>query len=378
MNILMDHKHNKYINNKLANKKWLPNKTLNKKPYDFLITIPCYDEYDYIFKTLDSINCQDINILKNTLVSVAINNSMNENKSIIANNQKTYQKLLNNKYNFELIVIDAFSKNKSLESKISGVGMARKICVDLMISNLKSNSIICFIDADTILSEKYLSKIKSSYNKNNWSAATVNFLHQEDEPKTKKLIREYEKILKVTSSNIKECGSPYSYVSLGSTMICTCSAYISVGGMNKRAAGEDFYFLQELEKFCGVQQINDILVHPSSRYLSRLYMGTSMRLQKSLNRELNLSTLYFSESSFKILRKWIKLALLSDKRDYNALVRDIKKIDLELLSFLHKINFKKAWNSIVSAPSYNHFSKQFHRWFDALSVFKLLKFYTRP
>jgi len=374
---LINHKLNKYINNKLANKKWSANKTPDKTPYDFLITIPCYDEYDYIFKTLDSINSQNKNILKNTLVSVAINNSIDEDKSIIVNNQRTYQKLLNNKYDFELIIIDAFSKNKSLESKISGAGMARKISVDLMISYLKSNSIICFIDADTILSEKYLSIIKSSYNKHNWNAATVNFLHQSDELKTKKLIREYEKFLKVTSSNIKECGSPYSYVSLGSTMICTCSAYVSVGGMNKRAAGEDFYFLQELEKFCGVKQINDILVHPSSRYLSRLYMGTSMRLQKSLNGELNLSTLYFSESSFKILKKWIKLALSSDKKDYNALIKDINKIDSKLLPFLYKINFKKAWDSITLAPSYNHFSKQFHRWFDALSVFKLLKFYTK-
>ena len=48
----MNHKLNKYINNKLANKKWLPNKTPNKRPYDFINTIPCYDEYDYIFKTL--------------------------------------------------------------------------------------------------------------------------------------------------------------------------------------------------------------------------------------------------------------------------------------------------------------------------------------
>ena len=374
---MINHKLNKYINNKLANKKWAPHKTLSNQHYDFIITIPCYDEYDYIFKTLDSINSQDKNILKNTLVSVTINNSIDEDKSIIVNNQKTYQKLLNNKYDFELIIIDAFSKNKSLKSKISGVGMARKISVDLMISYLNANSIICFIDADTIISEKYLSIIKASYNKDNWNAATVNFLHQNDESKTKKLIREYEKFLKVTSSNIRECGSPYSYVSLGSTMICTCSAYVSVGGMNKRAAGEDFYFLQELEKFCGVKQINDILVHPSSRYLNRLYMGTSMRLKKSLNGELDLSTLYFSESSFKILKKWIKLALSSDKKDYNALIKNINKIDSELLPFLDKINLKKAWDSIASAPSYNHFSKQFHRWFDALNIFKLLKFYTK-
>ena len=34
--------------NKLANNKWLANKTPNKTSYDYLLTIPCYDEYDYI------------------------------------------------------------------------------------------------------------------------------------------------------------------------------------------------------------------------------------------------------------------------------------------------------------------------------------------
>ena len=60
----MNHKINKYVNNKLANKKWSPHKTPSNQHYDFIITIPCYDEYDYIFKTLNSINNQNKNILK--------------------------------------------------------------------------------------------------------------------------------------------------------------------------------------------------------------------------------------------------------------------------------------------------------------------------
>ena len=373
----MNHKINKYIKNKLANKKWRIHKTPNKESYDFLIAIPCYDEYDYIFKTLESINNQSKNILENTLVSIAINNSEDTEESILSNNQKTYQKLLETTYDFECVVTDAFSTNKSLESKSAGAGMARKISVDSVLSYLKIDSIICFIDADTILSEKYLELIWSSYQENRWEAATVNFLHQNDEPKTKQIIREYEKFLKDTSLSIKECGSPYHYISLGSTMICTYLAYVSIGGMNRKVAGEDFYFLQELEKFCGVKQINDMLVYPSSRYCSRLYMGTSVRLEKSLNGELDLSSLYFSEKAFEILKEWINLALSSNQKNYNTIKDDINKIDLELLPFLQKLNIKNAWEPITKSPSYKHFSKQFHRWFDALSIFKLLKFYTK-
>ena len=106
-------------------------------------------------------------------------------------------------------------------------------------------------------------------------------------------------------------------------------------------------------------------------------MGTSVRLEKSLNGELDLSSLYFSEKAFEILKEWINLALSSNQKNYNTIKDDINKIDLELLPFLQKLNIKNAWEPITQSPSYKHFSKQFHRWFDALSIFKLLKFYTK-
>jgi len=372
----MNHKISKYIDTRLADKKWAPNNAPLKNKYDTLITIPCYNEYDYIFKTLDSVNKQNHHDLEKTLVSIVINNSTDEDTSVIENNRSTYEKLLNAEYNFDFVVIDAFSDGKAIENKFSGAGMARKISVDAMLSYLNEDSLVCFIDADTILSDKYLTSIKSYYSKSKCQAFTVNFAHQHDEPKTKLLIKEYENYLKDTAANIRSCGSPYGYVSLGSTMVCTYLAYISVGGMNRKVASEDFYFLQELEKYCGVKQINDILVHPSSRYASRLYLGTSMRLQKSLNGELDLSSLYFSDHAYALLEKWITLALSSRQMTYESLEKKILLIDDHLLEFLRSINLQGAWGSIISAPSVNHFEKQFHRWFDALSIFKLLKFYT--
>ena len=373
----MNHKIKKYINTKLADKKWQPSSTPPKNTYDTIITIPCYNEYDYIFKTLDSINNQNSTILEKTLVSIVINNSIEEHESILLNNRKTYEKLKSSIYNFDFFVVDAFSGNKAIESKYSGAGMARKISVDCALNYLNIDSLICFIDADTILSNDYLSCIQASYDRHKWKAATVNFSHQNDEPKTKKLIKDYEKYLKETSLKIKKSGSPYCYVSLGSTMVCTYLSYISVGGMNRKIASEDFYFLQELQKYCGVKQINDILIYPSSRYVSRLYLGTSMRLQKILDGELDLSSLYFSDFSYDILNNWITLALSSKDKKYNNLIIEIENINPSLLDFLSKINLEKAWEAIASSPSYDHFEKQFHRWFDALCIFKLLKFYTK-
>ena len=45
-------------------------------------------------------------------------------------------------------MIDAFSINNSLNEKDAGVGMARKISVDITLPYSRSDSIICFIDAD--------------------------------------------------------------------------------------------------------------------------------------------------------------------------------------------------------------------------------------
>ena len=49
-----------------------------------------WDEIDYIFNTLDSINKQDRELLDRTLVSIIINNSNRENSSIIANSIRKF------------------------------------------------------------------------------------------------------------------------------------------------------------------------------------------------------------------------------------------------------------------------------------------------
>ena len=46
----MNHKYHKYLNKKSAHEKWTIQKGPKKESFDFIITIPCYDEYDYILK----------------------------------------------------------------------------------------------------------------------------------------------------------------------------------------------------------------------------------------------------------------------------------------------------------------------------------------
>ena len=50
------------------------------------------------------------------------------------------------------------------------------------------------------------------------------------------------------------------------------NTYAAVGGMPKKKATEDFYFLQSLAKYTDIKQIKKVLVFPSSRNDQRVYL----------------------------------------------------------------------------------------------------------
>ena len=113
-------------------------------------------------------------------------------------------------------------------------------------------------------------------------------------------IRQYELILRNTATKLAETGSPFGYVSMGSTIICKAEAYASIGGMPRRKATEDFYFLQAFAKFRCVDEIKSILVYPSSRESERVYLGTGFRMSQAQKGE-DLGELAYPNEAFKIL-----------------------------------------------------------------------------
>ena len=189
-------------------------------------------------------------------------------------------------------------------------------------------------------------------------------------------IKEYEKFLFSTAKTIKNTGSPYGYVAMGSTMICTAEAYMAVGGMPRKKATEDFYFLQELAKFCGVHSIPDILVHPSPRPESRVYLGTGFRMEQ-MKQGFDIRRLYYSEHAFMLLAEWIKLGTSSWGISLVQLLEKISSQNKELMNFILKEGIENIWQNLqLSSPSENHFIQQFHRWFDGLKTIRFLKYFT--
>ena len=370
----LEHKRSKYFSKVSENTKWSFHKSPTRKLYKQIISIPCYAEFKYIFLTLDSINSQSVNILSSTLVSVVINNSINPNTKIFDNNLLTYKKIIKKKYNFEIVVIDCFTKNKAFSDKYSGVGFARKLSVDLILSYTDLNTIICFLDADTIVENNYLNDIYQSRSSNKWQCAVVNFKHQNDEIKTGNIIKEYDLFLKNNALQLSISGSPYSYVPLGSTMVCTSYSYVSIGGMNKRKAAEDFYFLQEMQKCFNVFKIKNTYVYPSSRFINRTYIGTSKRLYDVINNKKSIEDYFFTQDSYLIVSFFLNLISKNNTNNYKTILTKIKNKDLILYNYILDTNFISVWPNLSKLKSIN-FDREFHRWFDYLKIIKLLKLY---
>ncbi|MBC8213646.1 MAG: glycosyltransferase family 2 protein [Candidatus Marinimicrobia bacterium] len=374
----MDRIITKYLRQRRENGPWELSPKPSKSLYDSFIVIPAYSEFESLPKTLNCISEQSFKLLENTLVVVVVNNKKEIDKPDFQNNQDTLTYLQNTKFKFEVSVIDASSQGLVLPEKFAGVGLARKIGMDLCLPLSNPDSFLCCTDADTLLSPNYLNTIHKYFANHKCQSAVVGFEHQKsDNPEIESAIRAYENFLKTTAEKTRQAGSPYGYHAIGSTIVCSAKAYIAVGGMSRKKATEDFYFLQELAKYSKVHTIEDILVFPSSRPSNRIYLGTGFRMNQAQS-GYDLKQLNYSDDAFVILKKWLKLGQNSFKSSLEFVLEKANNIHIDFKDFLIQEGISNVWGGIQkSSPTEIHFQKQFHRWFDALKTIRLLKIFSQ-
>ena len=92
--------------------------------------------------------------------------------------------------------------------------------------------------------------------------------------------RKYEMYLRYFRLAQKVAGIPVCMHTIGSCLAVTAEAYAKMGGMSRRQAGEDFYFLQKLAQHSPVAAICKPIVFPSPSVSERVPFGTGRSVKK--------------------------------------------------------------------------------------------------
>jgi hypothetical protein len=145
-------------------------------------------------------------------------------------------------------------------------------------------------------------------------------------------------------------------------------AYQKQGGMNKRKAGEDFYFLQKIIELGNFTELNATHVIPSPRISDRVPFGTGKAIGDWIeSQELVYFTYDFN--SFLILKVLVdNISKIYKKENYNIKSK-------VLLQFMESINFENKIEEIrKNTTNYLNFEKRFFTFFNAFTVLKYVHF----
>lgn len=345
-----------------------------------IVAIPCYCE-DGILQTLDSIRNGKMTE-NDTEIIVVINHGESADEKVKIQNQKTFESILeyNKIYSSErmkFLPITAYD----IPQKIAGVGYARKVAMDEAVHRFakinNADGIIVSCDADTLVDENYLSEIESFYSKNpKCSAANIYFEH----PLKRNLqdiqyqsVAQYELYLRYYVEQLKRIGFPYAYHTVGSCFSLRAKTYCRQGGMNKRQAGEDFYFLQKLFQTENIGEITTTRVIPSSRISNRVPFGTGTVMAKLADENVEYQT--FPSKSFDVLQDFFSKIPQMRTSKTDDLKNIYDSLHICLREFLQYQSFGQKITEIVSnSATENQFEKRFFNWFNGFQVYKFLNF----
>jgi len=362
----------KYLQTRTAQGHWQLS-GIERSVFRAAIVIPCLAEAESLPKTLASLAANPSGYLQQTLLIIVVNNRPEASYTQKKNNRATLDWLAEGTLpQLNLNWVDAASPGLELPAK-EGVGQARKIGFDLALSRLdwENDPLLISLDADTLVDENYLPAIFRHFSQNSLASATIPFRHQQaDDPQQERAIRLYELYLRSYLFGLQQSGSPYAYHTIGSAFACRASAYLAVGGMNRRHAAEDFYFLQQLAKHSGVAMLTGTVVRPSPRFSERVPFGTGKAVQGQVEEGRQLFQ-FSSVEAFTILRHWLSAVenslLLPAERVLQQLGNDV------LIEFLRKLNFAANWELLqLNYPDLEKRHLAFHCWFDGLRTRQLL------
>ena len=182
----------------------------------------------------------------------------------------------------------------ALPPRQAGVGLARKIGLDEGLDRLEQagqaeTGILVCLDADATVDPDYLCAIEAHFRRYpRCEAASIYFEHplqgRDYAPAVYAGIIHYELYLRYYIEALRAAGYPQAWHAVGSAIAVRATAYARRGGMNRRQAGEDFYFLQKFWSEGTVMALPATCVRPSPRPSHRVPFGTGKAIQGWLAR----------------------------------------------------------------------------------------------
>ncbi len=341
-----------------------------------IVIIPVLDDRD-IFGTLDSLgrnDCRNGNVGVVILVNHAENcpGEIKRDNCLLACEIENYIGKEWTNPRIECQVVRAFD----LPARYAGVGLARKIAMDraafFFYAHGKPECPILSLDADTWVDADYTDETIRIFRSRPLAGISIAYAHRwEHECKeVEEAIIKYELYLRYYERGMAFVGHPHAYHCIGSAFAVRASDYVAQGGMNKRQAGEDFYFLQKLIATGRYQTLGTTTVYPSARFSERTPFGTGRSLRQIVANGGRLPVYNFE--AFQMLRPLLQGIDVLYKAPGHEVEAYFRQQESHLRDFLNEGRAVEKMAEInANCASLYQFNRRF---FDFFNAFRVLKF----
>ena len=275
-----------------------------------------------------------------------------------------------------------FILNNELPKKHAGVGLARKIGMDEAVARFHSTNkdgvIVCF-DADSKCDKNYLVEIEKHFNANlKTPGCSIHYEHpiegNEFEQNIYDGIINYELFLRYYNQALRYCKLPYAYQTVGSSMAVKSSAYQKQGGMNKRKAGEDFYFIHKIIVLGNFTNLSLTKVIPSPRISDRVPFGTGRAIGEWVDENPD-TYLTYDFRIWEIIRKFVNIIPSLENQSIEDILFFNEKENSVFVDFLKQNEFQNSLNEIrKNSTNSKGFIKRFLVWFNAFRLLKAIHY----
>jgi len=344
-----------------------------------VVAVPCFNEPDLTGSMESLWRCQRPDC--SVEVIVVVNSSAHCSQEIRLQNQATLKEAgewvaqhRDAQFAFHTIHLS------ELPPKQAGVGLARKIGMDEALRRLddvgRPHGLIVGYDADCRCEPNYLTAIEQYFRRNPQSpGCSIYFEHPLKGPLPRQVyegIAAYELHLRYYVRALRYAGFPHAHHTLGSCMAVRAAAYCKQGGMNRRQAGEDFYFLHKIIPLGGFGDLTGTTVFPSPRSSDRVPFGTGKAVREFLEGQ---ETKTYPLEAFLDLRQLFFCPPLMFRHGERFLDECAGQLPESVRGFLQRRGFAKVMKEIHGNTSTNAaFRKRFFRWFDAFLAMKFVHY----